>query len=411
MGHRVVVTGLGCICPIGNDLKTAWDACIHGKSGIGPITRFDASDFRAQIAGEVKDFQLPSVISPKEAKKMDPFIHYAVAAAQEALQDADLNITEELQTDVGASLGIGIGGLSSIEKYDGILRDQGPGRISPFFLPMTLLNLAVGQISMIFGAKNYTACSVSACTSSNHAIGTAARIIERGDAKVMITGGSEATVTPLGIGGFAAMKALSTRNDEPTKASRPYDRDRDGFVLSEGAAVLLLEELEFAKARGARIYGEVTGFGYSSDAHHITAPSTEGPARAMQMAINDAKLNPGEVDYINAHGTSTPAGDINELNAIKMALGTDNAKKISISATKSMTGHLLGAAAAIEGLITLKAIYHDFVPPTINNENPDPECDLDITPNEGKERSIRVAMSNAFGFGGTNASIIFQKFD
>ncbi len=411
MGNRVVVTGLGCVSPLGNDVPTTWEACSNGMSGIDRITHFDPEAFRCQIAGEVKNFQLPDIIPPKEAKKMDLFIQYSIKATQEALLDANLEITEDLEEDVGVSMGVGIGGLGCIERYSKIIEEQGPKRVSPFFIPMTLSNLAPGYVSLLFRAKSYTACSVSACTSSNHAIGTAARTIERGDAKAVIAGGAESSVTPLGIGGFAAMHALSTRNDTPQTASRPYDRDRDGFIMGEGSGMMILEDLEFAKARGARIYCEITGYGFSSDAYHITSPSTEGPARAMKMTLKDSGLAAEEIDYINTHGTSTPAGDLNELKAIKMALGDKATKNLSISSTKSMTGHLLGAAAAIEGIFSIKALHHNYVPPTINIENLDPECDLDVTPNNGKKRDLHVAMSNAFGFGGTNASVIFQKLN
>ena len=411
MGNRVVVTGLGCVSPLGNDVSTSWEACINGKPGIDRITHFDPEEFRCQIAGEIKNFQLPEIIPIKEAKKMDLFIQYSIGATQEALIDAGLEITEDLEEEVGVSMGVGIGGLGCIEKYTKILEKSGPKRVSPFFIPMTLSNLAPGYVSLLFHAKNYTACTVSACTSSNHAIGTAVRTIERGDAKAVISGGAESSVTPLGIAGFASMHALSTRNDDPQRASRPFDKDRDGFVMGEGPGMLILEDYEFAKARGARIYCEITGYGFSSDAHHVTTPSSEGPARAMKMTLKDSGLTPDEIDYINAHGTSTPIGDLNELIAIKMALGEKAAKQLSISSTKSMTGHLLGAAAAIEAIFSIKALHHNFVPPTINIENLDPECDLDVTPNSGKSRELRTAMSNAFGFGGTNASIIFQKID
>ena len=411
MENRVVVTGLGCVSPLGNDVSTSWDACINGKPGIDRITHFDPEEFRCQIAGEIKNFQLPEIIPIKEAKKMDLFIQYSIGATQEALIDAGLEITEDLEEEVGVSMGVGIGGLGCIEKYTKILEKSGPKRVSPFFIPMTLSNLAPGYVSLLFRAKNYTACTVSACTSSNHAIGTAVRTIERGDAKAVISGGAESSVTPLGIAGFASMHALSTRNDDPQRASRPFDKDRDGFVMGEGSGMLILEDYEFAKARGARIYCEITGYGFSSDAHHVTSPSSEGPARAMKMTLKDSGLTPDEIDYINAHGTSTPIGDLNEIIAIKMALGEKAAKQLSISSTKSMTGHLLGAAAAIEAIFSIKALHHNFVPPTINIENLDPECDLDVTPNSGKSRELRTAMSNAFGFGGTNASIIFQKTD
>jgi len=411
MGNRVVVTGLGCVSPLGNDVSSSWEACINGKPGIDRITHFDPEEFRCQIAGEIKNFQLPEIIPIKEAKKMDLFIQYSIGATQEALIDAGLEITEDLEEEVGVSMGVGIGGLGCIEKYTKILEKSGPKRVSPFFIPMTLSNLAPGYVSLLFRAKNYTACTVSACTSSNHAIGTAVRTIERGDAKAVISGGAESSVTPLGIAGFASMHALSTRNDDPQRASRPFDKDRDGFVMGEGSGMLILEDYEFAKARGANIYCEITGYGFSSDAHHVTSPSSEGPARAMKMTLKDSGLTPDEIDYINAHGTSTPIGDLNELIAIKMAFGEKAAKQLSISSTKSMTGHLLGAAAAIEAIFSIKALHHNFVPPTINIENLDPECDLDVTPNSGKSRELRTAMSNAFGFGGTNASIIFQKTD
>jgi len=411
MRNRVVVTGLGCISPLGNDVSTSWDACINGKSGIERITNFNPDLYRCQIAGEIKNFKIPEIIPIKEAKKMDLFIQYSIGATQEALDDSGLEITEELEKDIGVSMGVGIGGLGCIEKYNSILKENGPKRVSPFFIPMTLSNLAPGYISLLFKAKNYTACSVSACTSSNHAIGTAARTIERGDAKVVISGGAESSVTPLGIAGFSSMHALSTRNEEPKRASRPFDIDRDGFVMGEGSGILILEDYEFAKARGAKIYCEIKGYGFSSDAFHVTSPSTEGPARAMQMTIKDSGLSPEEINYVNAHGTSTPAGDINELKAIKIALGEDAAKKTAISSTKSMTGHLLGAAAAIEAVFSIKALHHNFIPPTINIDNLDPDCDLDVTPNIGKSKEIQVAISNAFGFGGTNASIIFQKID
>ena len=411
MGNRVVVTGLGCMSPLGNDVSSSWEACVNGQTGIDRITHFDPELFRCQIAGEIKNFKLPEIIPKKEAKKMDLFIQYSIGATQEALRDANLEITEELEEKVGVSMGVGIGGLGCIERYSKIIEEHGPKRVSPFFIPMTLSNLAPGYVSLFFRAKNYTACTVSACTSSNHAIGTAARTIERGDAKVVISGGAESSVTPLGIAGFSSMHALSTRNDEPHRASRPFDKDRDGFVMGEGSGMLILEDYEFAKARGARIYCEITGYGFSSDAHHVTSPSSEGPARAMKMTLNDSGLAPEEIDYVNAHGTSTPVGDLNELNALKMALGEKAAKQISISSTKSMTGHLLGAAAAIEAVFSIKALHHNYIPPTINIENLDPECDLDVTPNKGKSKELRVAMSNAFGFGGTNASIIFQKLN
>jgi 3-oxoacyl-[acyl-carrier-protein] synthase II len=408
MKKRIVVTGLGCVSPLGNDVPTTWDGIVNGRSGIDRITKFDPTDFRSQMAGEVRDFDPTPVIPAPEQKKMDVFIQYALVAAAQALKDSGLTIDDELANDVGVSVGIGLGGLTSIEKYHEVYLEKGPRRISPFFIPMVISNMASGQISLYFNCRNYNTSTTSACASSNHSIGDAARIIERGDAKAMIVGGAEATVTPLGIGGFAAMHALSTRNEAPQRASRPYDRDRDGFVLGEGAGILIIEDYEFAKARGARIYCELTGYGFSSDAHHMTSPSTEGPSRAMRLTLKDGGANTDELDYINTHGTSTPAGDINELKAIKIALGEDNARKVSISSSKSMTGHLLGAAGGLEAIVTIKAIEHGIIPPTINVENLDPECDLDVTPNQAKERPVRVAMSNSFGFGGTNATLLFK---
>jgi 3-oxoacyl-[acyl-carrier-protein] synthase II len=408
MRKRIAVTGLGCVSPLGNDVATTWDGIVHGRSGIDRITKFDPTDYRSQMAGEVRNFDPTPVIPANEQKKMDLFIHYALVAAAEAIKDAGLEITEELSYDTGVSVGVGLGGLTTIEKYHEVLLEKGPRRVTPFFIPMVISNMASGQIGMYFKCRNYNSSTTSACASSNHSIGDAARIIERGDAKVMVVGGSEATVTPLGIGGFAAMHALSTRNDNPKAASRPYDRDRDGFVLGEGSGILIIEDYEFAKARGARIYCELAGYGFSSDAHHMTSPSTEGPSRAMKLTLKDGGVNPDGLDYINTHGTSTPAGDINELNAIKLALGEDNARKVSISSSKSMTGHLLGGAGGLEAVITVMVMQSGIVPPTINIENLDPECDLDVTPNTAKERRVRVAMSNSFGFGGTNATLVFK---
>jgi 3-oxoacyl-[acyl-carrier-protein] synthase II len=407
MRKRIVVTGLGCVSPVGNDVATTWEGISRGRSGIDKITKFDASSYRSQMAGEVKDFQPVPIIPEPDLKKMDVFIQYALVAAHQALQDAGLEIDDELSVHTGVSVGVGLGGLTSIEKYHEVLMEKGPKRVTPFFIPMVISNMASGQISLYYNCRNYNASTASACSSSNHSIGDAARIIERGDAKVMVVGGAEATVTPLGIGGFAAMHALSTRNDDPTRASRPYDRDRDGFVLGEGAAIMIIEDYDFARARGAHIYCELAGYGFSSDAYHMTAPNTDGPTRAMRLTLKDGGVNPEELDYINAHGTSTPAGDINELKAIKQCLGA-HAKAVSISSSKSMTGHLLGAAGAIEGVITIKALEKGLVPPTINIENLDPECDLDVTPNQARERKIRVALSNSFGFGGTNATLLFK---
>ena len=409
MRKRVVVTGLGTINPIAANVADSWAGVSQGKSGISKITRFDPAGFSTLIAGEVKGFDPLKFISKKEIKKMDIFIQYTVAACDEALQDAKLEITEGLKPEVGASIGVGIGGLPNIQYFSKIMENKGSAKISPFFIPMTISNMASGHISLRYGARNYNATTVSACSSSNHSIGNAARIIERGDAKVMITGGAESTICSLAIGGFGSMKALSRRNDQPEKASRPFDKARDGFVLSEGCGILVLEEYEFAKSRGADIYAELAGYGFSSDAYHITAPSTEGPAMAMKNAIMDANVATSEIDYINAHATSTQNGDINELKAIESALGISDARKVSISSTKSMTGHLLGAAGGVEAVLTLKAMENNLVPPSINIEHLDSECDLNVTPNVAQKREISVAMSNSFGFGGTNATIVFKK--
>ncbi|MDT8445454.1 MAG: beta-ketoacyl-ACP synthase II [bacterium] len=409
MRKRIAITGLGAISPCGNTVAETWDNIKNGRSGITKITKFDAEGYTTQIAGEVKGFDPLQFIEKKEVKKMDVFIHYALAAAKEALEDANLTIGEDIAEETGVSIGVGIGGLPNIQLYSNVIKERGPSKVTPFFIPMSISNMASGYVSIEFGAKGYSATTTSACSSSNHSIGDAARMIERGDAKVMIVGGSEAVVCELAIGGFGAMKALSRRNDDPEGASRPYDQERDGFVLGEGCGILILEELEFAKARGAKIYAELTGYGFSSDAYHITTPSAQGPERAMRMALKDAGITAEQVDYINAHGTSTPAGDINELTAIKACFGEEAAKKVSISSSKSMTGHLLGAAGGLEAVITLMAMQEGFVPPTINVTNLDPECDLDITPNQGKARQINVAMSNSFGFGGTNATLVFKK--
>lgn len=409
MRKRIAITGLGAISPCGNNVADTWKNIKNGVSGISKISKFDAEGYTTQIAGEVKGFDALQFIEKKEIKKMDVFIHYALAATKEALEDAQLEITDDIAEETGVSIGVGIGGLPNIQHYSNVIVDRGPSRVTPFFIPMSISNMASGQVSIEFGAKGYNATTTSACSSANHSIGDAARMIERGDAKVMIVGGAEAVVCELAIGGFGAMKALSRRNDEPEKASRPYDQGRDGFVLGEGCGILILEELEYAKARGAKIYGELVGYGFSSDAYHITSPSTEGPARAMKMALKDSGLDPSEIQYINAHGTSTPAGDINELKAVKTVFGEEAAQKVSISSSKSMTGHLLGAAGGLEAVVTLKAMEEGFVPPTINVENLDPECDLDVTPNQGKQREITGAMSNSFGFGGTNATLVFKK--
>ena len=410
--RRVVVTGLGCVTPVGNTVSTAWANLLAGRSGITTITRFDASGISSQIAGEVKNFEIDKYVNSKEARTMDTFIHYGLAAAQEAEQDAGLPsgdaLTSELAERIGCVIGSGIGGLPMIEDTHGELMNRGPRRITPFFVPSSIINMVAGQvyIRMVYKCTNLSI--VTACTSGLHSIGQAARMITYGDADVMLAGGAEATVSPLGVGGFAIMRALSTRNDDPATASRPWDKDRDGFVLGEGAGVLVLEEYEHAKARGARIYAEVAGFGMSADASHMTAPNMDGPRRAMVAALRDAKINADEIDYLNAHGTSTPLGDLNETNAIKAALG-DHAKKIVVNSTKSMTGHLLGGAGGVESVFTVLALHHQKSPPTINIFNQDPECDLDYCANVARDMRIDVAMKNNFGFGGTNGTVIFKR--
>ena len=408
--RRVVVTGLGITSPLGTGLEKNWDALTNGRSGIAPITHFDATDFPVKFAGEVRDLNLDDFIDKKEARKMDLFIHYAVASAAMAITDSGLEINEDNAERVGVVVGSGMGGLPSIEKYHGAYIDGGYRKISPFFIPMSIINLAAGQISIMHGAKGPNIAPVSACATGTHAIGDAFRIIQRGDADAVISGGSESTVCPLGIGGFSVMKALSTRNDDPVTASRPFDKNRDGFVMGEGSGIVVLEEYESAKKRGARIYAEVLGYGLTADAHHLTAPSPggEGAARCMQMALDTAGLNPEDVDYINAHGTSTPFNDLYETLAIKSVFG-DHARKLMISSTKSMTGHLLGAAGGVEAIFSLLAMARGVVPPTINYTEPDPECDLDYVPNEARQADVKVAISNSLGFGGTNATILFRK--
>jgi 3-oxoacyl-[acyl-carrier-protein] synthase II len=412
LGRRVVVTGMGLVIPTGTGVQTAWRNVCEGKSGIGLLTRFDTNGFETKIAGEVKNFNPELYIDKKEIKKMDLFIHYAIAAAKEALGDAQLEITPENAERIGVIVGSGLGGLPSIEKYHKVLLERGPGRISPFFIPMLIANLASGQIAILFGPKGPNTCVVTACATGAHCIGDAFRAIVYGDAEAMIAGGTEANITPLCIGGFNAMKALSTRSDEPEKACRPFEKNRDGFVVAEGAGIVILEELQFALKRKARIYAELVGYGYTGDAYHITAPSPDGDGaiRCMRMALKDGGLKPEDVDHINAHGTSTPLNDLTETLAIKKVFG-DHAKKVPISATKSMTGHLLGAAGSTEAIFTVLAIRDGILPPTINYEEPDPQCDLDYVPNVARRQSIRVAMSNAFGFGGTNAAVVFRKFD
>ena len=410
--RRVVVTGLGCISPVGNTVSDAWANLLAGKSGIDLITKFDASSFSCKIAGEVKNFDLESYISAKEARAMDTFIHFGIAAASQAVADAGLPtgdaLGDELATRIGVVLGSGIGGLPMIESVHTEYVQRGARRISPFFVPSTIVNMVAGHVSIRFGFKGPNLSIVTACTTGLHCIGQAGRMIEYGDADIMIAGGSEATVSPLGVGGFAAMRALSTRNDDPQTASRPWDKDRDGFVLGEGAGVMVLEEYEHAKARGARIYAELAGFGMSADAGHMTAPNMDGPRRAMISALQNAGVNADEVDYLNAHGTSTPLGDLNETNAIKAALG-DHAKKTVVNSTKSMTGHLLGGAGGIESVFTVLALHNQKSPPTINIFNQDPECDLDYCANTARDIKIDVALKNNFGFGGTNGSLVFKR--
>ncbi|NLZ11881.1 beta-ketoacyl-ACP synthase II [Neopusillimonas aromaticivorans] len=408
MKRRVVITGLGIVSPVGNDIESAWDNIVNGRSGVTRITRFDASGLNAQIAGEVKDFDITHYMTAKEAKQMDTFIHYGVAAGVQAWRDAGLEVTEANADRIGVIVGSGIGGLPRIEETQAEYLARGARRISPFFVPGSLINLVSGQLSIMLGLKGPSYAVVSACTTGLHSIGDAARLIEYGDADVMVAGGAEATVSPLGIGGFAAMRALSTRNDDPATASRPWDTDRDGFVMGEGAGVLVLEEYEHARKRGARIYGEFSGYGMSSDAHHITSPDSDGPRRGMLMAMRNGGINPQDISYVNAHGTSTPLGDKNETVALKLAFG-DHAKNLVINSTKSMTGHLLGAAGGIEAVFTTLAVHHQVSPPTINIFNQDPECDLDYCANQAREMRIDVALSNSFGFGGTNGSMIVRR--
>ena len=410
--RRVVVTGLGVVSPVGNTVPQAWSNLIAGRSGIGRITKFDATAFACQIAGEVQDFKLESYITAKEARGMDTFIHYGIAAAAQAVADSGLKtgdaLSDEESVRIGCVIGSGIGGLPMIEGTHTEYTNRGPRRISPFFVPASIINMTAGHVSIRYGFKGPNIAIVTACTTGLHCIGEAGRMIEYGDADVMIAGGSEATVSPLGIGGFAAMRALSTRNDDPATASRPWDKDRDGFVLGEGGGVIVLEEYEHAKARGAKIYAELAGFGMSADAGHMTAPNMDGPRRAMASAMRNAGVNVDQVDYLNAHGTSTPLGDINESNAIKAALG-DHARKVVVNSTKSMTGHLLGGAGGIESVFTVLAIHHQKSPPTINLFNQDPECDLDYCANIARDMKIDVAMKNNFGFGGTNGTLIFKR--
>ena len=410
--RRVVVTGLGCISPVGNTVAESWASLLAGRSGIDAITQFDASAFACRFAGEVKGFNIGDYMPEKEARHMDRFIHLGLAAADQAVRDAGLPTGEaldpELAVRIGCNIGSGIGGLPLIEATHGEYASRGPRRISPFFVPASIINMISGHASIRFGFKGPNIATVTACTTGLHAIGVSARMIQHGDADVMVAGGAESTVSPLGVGGFAAARALSTRNDDPKTASRPWDKDRDGFVLGEGGGVVVLEEYEYAKARGARIYAELIGFGMSGDAFHMTAPDVDGPRRSMVNALRDAGVNADQVNYLNAHGTSTPLGDVNETNAIKAALG-DAARRTVVNSTKSMTGHLLGGAGGIESVFTVLAIHHQKSPPTINIFNQDPECDLDYCANTARDMKIEVAMKNNFGFGGTNGTLVFKR--
>jgi len=410
--RRVVVTGIGLVSSLGIGTESNWAALCAGRSGIDTITKFDASQFATRIAGEVRGFQPLDFIEKKDVKKMDPFIQYAIAASQFAMDDAQFSVTPETAPNVGVSIGSGIGGFGTIEREHKALLDGGPRKISPFFIPSAIINLAAGQLSIRYGAKGPNTATCTACSASAHAIGDAYEMIRREAADVMIAGGSEAAITPMSVGGFGALRALSTRNDEPARASRPFDKDRDGFVIGEGAGVVILEELEFARRRGARIYAEVVGYGMSADAYHITAPSEDGdgPFRVMRATIKSAGIEPSRVDYINAHGTSTPHGDKVETIAIKRCFG-EFARKVAVSSTKSMTGHLLGAAGGLEAGIAILAVHHQLAPPTINLDCADPECDLDYVANKARPLKIEYALSNSFGFGGTNAALMFKRFD
>ncbi len=409
--RRVVITGLGIVSPVGSTVPSAWNNIVSGKSGITRISRFDASAFSSQIAGEVNDFDITQYLSVKEARRMDTFIHYGMAAAMQAVKDAGIEDTSNLEVErIGVNIGSGIGGLPMIEDTDAAYHKGGPRKISPFFIPSTIINMIAGNLSIMYGYKGPNIAIVTACTTATHSIGYSARMIEYGDADVMVSGGAESCVTPLAIGGFSAAKALSTNNDDPAGASRPWDIDRDGFVLGEGAGVMVLEEMEHAKRRGAKIYAELAGFGMSADAYHMTAPSEdgEGAARCMTNALKNAQINPTKVSYVNAHGTSTPLGDIAETIAVKRCFG-DHASKLAVGSTKSMTGHLLGAAGGVEAIFSALAIHHSIAPPTINLVNQDPQCDLDYIPNTARDMDIDVALSNSFGFGGTNGTLVFRK--
>ena len=406
--RRVVVTGLGVVSPVGIGVKTAWSNIVAGQSGITQITKFDTSAFASTIAGEVKDFNVEDFLTAKEARRMDTFIQYGLAAAIEAVKDSGIVATEENSERIGVSIGSGIGGMQLIEDTDILYKESGPRKISPFFIPGTIINMISGNLSIMFGFKGPNVSIVTACTTGTHSIGDASRMIEYGDADVMVAGGAEAAITQLSVGGFAAARALSTRNDDPATASRPWDKDRDGFVIGEGAGVLVLEEYEHAKKRGAKIYAELSGYGMSADAYHMTAPNMDGPRRSMRNALNNAGINPDAVQFINAHGTSTPLGDANETNAIKAAFG-DHSKNLVVNSTKSMTGHLLGGAGGLESVFTVLSIYNQISPPTINIFNQDPECDLDFCANTARDMKIDYALKNNFGFGGTNGSLVFKK--
>ncbi len=408
--RRVVVTGLGCVSPIGNSVTTAWEALLAGQSGIATITRFDASPFSTHFAGEVKGFNVEDYMPGKEARHMDTFIHYGMAAGMQAMQDSGLEVTEQNAERIGVIVGSGIGGLPMIEQTHAELTNRGPRRISPFFVPASIINMISGHLSIKYGLKGPNIAIVTACTTGLHCIGEAGRMIEYGDADVIIAGGAESTISPLGLGGFAAARALSSRNDDPATASRPWDKDRDGFVLGEGAGVMVLEEYEHAKARGAKIYAELLGFGLTADAHHMTAPLEDGDGarRCMLAAMRNAGINADQVDYVNAHGTSTPLGDVAETIAIKRALG-DHAKKVVVNSTKSMTGHLLGGAGGLESVFTVLAVHNQKSPPTINIFNQDPLCDLDYCANQARDMKIDMAVKNSFGFGGTNGTLIFSR--
>jgi len=410
--RRVVITGLGIISPLGNDVAETWENIRNGKSGIGLISHFDTSAFSVRIGGSIKNFDPARYITPKDIKKMDPFIHYGMAAGSQAIEDSGLEVNEKNAHRIGVAVGSGIGGLPGIEKGTQLYLEGGPRKLSPFFVPSNIINMISGNLSIKYGAKGPNFAIVTACATGTHNIGDAARLIEYGDADVMIAGGAAMATSPTGLGGFAAARALSTRNDDPEGASRPWDRDRDGFVLSDGAGAIVLEEYEYARKRGARIYAELIGYGMSGDAYHMTAPSEDGDgaARCMENALHNASINPDQVDYINAHGTSTPAGDVVETMVVKRVFG-DHAKKLAISSTKSMIGHMLGAAGGVEAIFSILSIQDQVAPPTINLDNPDPECDLDYVPNTARPMKINIALSNSFGFGGTNGTLIFKRLD